>query len=73
MNNKNKQDGTIFYEKSRNRWRCKYKIFDQETSKFKMKSKMFLTEKKLEIFLLHFNVKKEILYIYKTMEFHLIF
>ena len=37
MNSQSIQNGTIFYEKSRNRWRCKYEILDPETSKFKMK------------------------------------
>ena len=50
MNSQSIQNGTIFYEKSRNRWRCKYEILDPETSKFKMKSKMFLTEKEAQDF-----------------------
>lgn len=50
MNSQSVQNGTIFYEKSRNRWRCKYEVLDPETSKFKMKSKMFLTEKEAQDF-----------------------
>ena len=50
MNSQSVQNGTIFYEKSRNRWRCKYEILDPETSKFKMKSKMFLTKKEAQDF-----------------------
>ena len=38
------QEGTIYYEKGRNRWRCDYKIFDPNTSKLIKKCKTFRSE-----------------------------
>ena len=35
------QEGTVYYEKTRNRWRCDYKILDPDTSKFIRKTKTF--------------------------------
>lgn len=50
MASKNAQNGTIYYEKERNRWRCKYQVIDPETSKFKYKTKIFHTEKEANDF-----------------------
>ena len=58
MNSQSVQNGTIFYEKSKNRWRCKYEILDPETSKFKMKSKMFLTQKEAQDFFATLHYQK---------------
>ena len=38
------QEGTVYYEKTRNRWRCDYKILDPDTSKFIRKTKTFRSE-----------------------------
>lgn len=45
MKNIKCQNGTIYYEKDRNRWRCEYKILDPNTAKMKRKTKIFHTEK----------------------------
>ena len=38
------QDGSIYYIKDRNRWRCEYKIFEPDTSTFTRKTKTFRSE-----------------------------
>lgn len=50
MANKTNQNGSIYYEKDRNRWRCRYQVIDSETSKIKYKTKIFATEKEAQEF-----------------------
>ena len=44
------QDGSIYYIKDRNRWRCEYKIFDPDTSTFTRKTKTFRSEQEAKDF-----------------------
>ena len=44
------QDGSIYYIKDRNRWRCEYKIFDSDTSTFTRKTKTFRSEQEAKDF-----------------------
>lgn len=50
MATKQNQNGSIYYEKDRNRWRCRYQVIDSETSKIKYKTKIFSTEKEAQEF-----------------------
>ena len=44
------QDGSIYYIKDRNRWRCEYKIFEPDTSTFTRKTKTFRSEQEAKDF-----------------------
>lgn len=44
------QDGSIYYIKDRNRWRCEYKVFDPDTSTFTRKTKTFRSEQEAKDF-----------------------
>ena len=50
MAGKTTQNGSMYYDKNRNRWRCEYQIIDPDTSKFKKKTKIFSTEKEAQEF-----------------------
>ena len=44
------QDGSIYYIKDRNRWRCEYKVFDPDASNFTRKTKTFRSEQEAKDF-----------------------
>lgn len=51
MGNKRKNtDGSLYYDKSANRWRCQFRVFDPKTSKEVRKVKSFRTEQEAKDF-----------------------
>ena len=44
------QEGTIYYDKNRDRWRCEYKVVDVDNSSFKKKTKIFRSEQEAKDF-----------------------
>lgn len=58
INNKKEKIGSIYYDKRDKKWKSSYYLIDKETSKYKRKTKSFLTEEEAKNFLTSIQYQK---------------